>query len=107
MRWLVVAVLVALCGQSFAQPAPSGQAVQNQAVNAVLLTKSDTTIFTQTKGVYVGDASACNIAVVFSQAPPPGSAVTLTNIQTGIPMPLSITKLMSTNTTCATVFALY
>ena len=83
---------------------PSGQHVLNQAVNARALTKSDSTIFLVTRGLFIGDAAACNIAVLFNAD---ASPVTLTNVQSGALLPFQVVKLMSANTTCATVFALY
>lgn len=83
---------------------PSGQSVLNQARQGRLLTASDTTFIQATRGVHIGDASACNIAVVFNGD---SAAVTLANVQSGSDHPYSIVKLMSTNTTCTSVTALY
>jgi hypothetical protein len=99
-------VLGLLSSAAFGQQllSPSGQPVLNQGVNARALTKSDSTIFLVTRGVFIGDATACNIAVLFVADANP---VTLTNVQSGQTYPFQIIKLMSTGTTCATVFALY
>jgi len=109
MRYVAaLAVLLAFAAPALAQQSqpvsPQGQPVMNQALNASALTKSDTTVFTRTRGVYIGDAAACNIAVLFSGS---AAAVTLANVQPGRYYPFSIIKLMSTNTTCAAVTVLY
>mgnify|MGYP001618645656 CR=1 FL=1 len=44
---------------------PSGQPQLNQARQARLLVKSDTTVIPQTRGLFIGDAAACNIALLF------------------------------------------
>lgn len=85
-------------------PPPSGQAVLNQAVAARLLTPSDASKITTTRGIYIGDSGACNVAVLFSAD---SASVTLANVQTGTTYPFSIVQLLSTGTTCATVFGLY
>lgn len=77
----------------------------NQARRGALLTASDaTTLSPVTRAITIGDAAACNIAVVFADN---SSAVTLANRQPGVDYPYAIKKLMSTNTTCAAVIALY
>ena len=93
---------------AFAQTAvvpPAGQATLNQARQARLLTASDTTVLpAATRGVHIGDTSPCDIAVVlFGDS----AAVTLASVQPGSDHPYSIIKLMSTNTTCNSVVALY
>jgi len=101
--WLVVAATTMAVAQQPPAP-PSGQAVFNQARSARALTKSDTTVFTATRGLFIGDAAACNIAVRFIQD---SAAVTLTNVQAGANLPYSIIQLMSAGTSCTTVFAFY
>lgn len=107
MRALAIATLLCLCGWvagAFAQAVPNGQAVLNQGIGARALTKSDTVKILTTRGVFIGDATPCNIAVIFNGD---SAAVTLTNVQSGAAYPFSINQLMSTSTTCATVFGLY
>lgn len=106
---VVVAILAILClcfaaMGARAQAPPNGLAVLNQGLGARALTKSDTVKIVTTRGVYIGDATPCNIAVVFNGD---SAAVTLTNVQGGVAYPFSVNQLMSTNTTCATVFGLY
>lgn len=101
---LAGALLALGVGAAWAVGPPSGQPVLNQALEARALTKSDSTTFNQTRGVFIGDAAACNIAVLFAND---SSAVTLTNVQSGQAYPFSIKKLMSTSTTCTAVIALY
>lgn len=109
-RGIFNAVLISLAlwgliiSAALAQMPPSGQAVLNQAVAARLLTKSDTTKVLVTRGIFIGDATACNVAIVMNQDT---AAVTFTNVQSGAVYPYQIIMLMSTNTTCATVIALY
>jgi hypothetical protein len=91
---------------ALAQPAPSGQAVLNQGRSADLLTPSDSTTITVTRGLHIGDAAACNISVVFSGDSLTTGAVTLPNLQPGMSYPYSIKRLRSTGTTCTHVTAL-
>ena len=91
---------------ALAQPAPSGQAVLNQGRSAALLTPGDSTTITPTRGLHIGDAAACNIAVVFSGDSLTTGAVTLPNLQPGLSYPYSIKRLLATGTTCVSVTAL-
>lgn len=103
---LGVAVFTVVMAYAYAAAGPpSGQPVLNQARSGVALTKSDSTVLTPTRGVFIGDAAACNIAVVFDADGT--TAVTLANVQPGLAYPFAIRKLMSTNTTCTAVIALY
>lgn len=83
---------------------PAGEPVVNQARQARSLTKSDSTVLIPTRGIYIGDAAACDVALLFVGD---SVAVTFTNVQSGAVYPFQITKLMSTGTSCATVKALY
>ena len=103
-------VIAAIClflwlmtGHAFAQSTPGGMPVLNNT-QARLLTKSDTTAVPITHAVYIGDAAACDIAVILSRDT---SAVTFSKVQPGSTVPIQIRKLMSTNTTCTVVIALY
>ncbi len=111
MKTLLAALaLLFSVGVSAAQQGPLppfGTPVLNQGIQARVLTKSNTTIFQKTRGVFIGDAAACNIAVVFITDTPSTGAVTLSNVQSGAVYPFQIIKLMSTNTTCTSVVALY
>jgi len=103
-RTLLAGLGAFFASQALAQAPPAGVATFNQALQARLLTKSDSTVFPVTRGLFIGDATACNIAVRFKGDT---AAVTFTNVQSGALLPFSVTKLMSTNTTCAAVVALY
>ncbi len=104
-RGLALATVgIALSWAAFAQTPPSGQAVLNQGVAARLITKSDTTKITVTRGLYIGDPLSCNIAVLFNADT---ASVSMNNVQPGAVYPFAIVQLLSTNTTCASVFALY
>ena len=83
---------------------PQGSQVYNQATIGRLLTKSNSVRITPTKGIYIGDATACDAAVLFAGDT---VAVTLSNLASGQAYPFSIQKLMSTSTTCTVVIALY
>jgi hypothetical protein len=80
------------------------QPVFNQGVGLVALTKSDTTLLVKVRALYIGDATACNVALELQNDT---AAVTLTNVQPGEVLPLSAIRLMSTNTTCAAVVGIY
>jgi hypothetical protein len=98
---------VFLCAApALAQPAPSGQATLNQGRSAALLVPGDSTTITATRGLHIGDAAACNIAVVFAGDSLSTGAVTLPNVQPGLSYPYSIKRLLATGTTCTSVHAL-
>jgi hypothetical protein len=108
--FLPIALLgVLLSTLGWARTKPTGQATLNQGISARTVTKSDATILPGTRGLYVGDAAACNLAVVFQadNVTGAGTAVTFTNVQPGSFLPLQVAKVMSTNTTCTLVLALY
>jgi len=111
MRFLLpIALLgILLVGPARAQSKPTGSATLNQGLSARAVTKSDTTILPGTRGLYVGDAAACAVAVVLQadNATGVGVAVTFSNVQPGSFLPLQVAKVMSTNTTCTSVVALY
>src|SRR6476646_6676423 len=102
------AVLIALLCLAYfgarAQAPPAGVGVLNQALGARAVTKSDTTVIQTTRALFIGDAAACNIALILSGD---SAAVTFSNVQPGEVLPFSAFKVMSTNTTCATIVALY
>ncbi len=106
LSWLGAALIggVAVAVAQTAIVPPVGQPVLNQARQARALTKSDTAPVQATRGLFIGDAAACNIAVIFNGD---SAAVTLANVQPGATLPFSIRMLMSTNTTCAAVTAFY
>jgi hypothetical protein len=72
------------------------------ARRAVALTKSDTTEFKVTRGLWVGGAG--NVAVKMADDT---AAVTFVGVAAGTLLPLRVWQLMSTNTTATSVVALY
>jgi hypothetical protein len=69
------------------------------------VTPSDTVaLASTTRGLFIGDATACNVALIFQRD---NAAVTFLNVQSGAILPFSVNYVMSTNTTCVTVIALY
>lgn len=109
MRFLLLIVLLGIWGSAWAQSKPTGSATLNQGISARAVTKSDATLLPGTRGLYVGDATPCNVAVVLQadNATGAGAAVTFSNVQPGSFLPLQVAKVMSTNTTCTLVLALY
>jgi hypothetical protein len=102
-------VLLFLSLPAFAQSGPfppGGQPTLNQASQFVADTPSDTTILVPTRGLFIGNSTACNIAVVGAQGISP-SAVTLSNVNAGQILPFSVVKVMATNTTCTGIVLLY
>lgn len=75
----------------------------NQALSARNVTKSDTTVLVPTRALQISDATACDVAVIFLNDTSP---ITFT-AQAGQILPFSVTKVMSANTTCTAVKALY
>jgi len=107
MKRIVLAILgIVISAPAWAQGGGQTNPIYtfNQALSARAVTKSDTTVLVPTRAIAIGDATACNVAVLFLNDT---SAITFTNVQSGQILPFSVTKVMSTNTTCATITALY
>lgn len=85
--------------------APTGQPVLNQARQGVLLVKSNTTTFLPTRGIHIGDGTACDVTVRFV-GDNASTFTALENMQPGSDHPYSIIQLGSA-TTCTAVEALY
>jgi hypothetical protein len=101
---LFAIAFILLSEAAFAQTTPYGDSVLNQAVQARAVTPNDSTALAETRALFNGNATACNIAVIFVNDT---SAVTFSNVQSGALLPFAVTKVMSTNTTCSSIVALY
>jgi hypothetical protein len=97
-------LLIAGISFAYAQSRPQGNGTLNQAIQARLLVKSDSTTYQFTRGLFIGDATACNVAILFEKDTAP---VTFTNVQSGALLPFSVTKLMSSGTSCTAVYGLW
>lgn len=109
--WIPIALLgaLAVCGPAWGQATPpTGSPTLNQAISARAVVKSDATILPATRGLYVGDAAACSLAVVFraDNATGAGTAVTFGSVNPGSLLPFQVVKVMAA-TTCTSVLALY
>ena len=69
---------------------------------AATVTKSDATVLAPTRAVFVGGAG--NLAVIMADD---DSAVTIPGVVAGSVLQISVTKVMSTNTTATNIVALY
>ena len=100
--------LVVLSSPAWAQQRPAGDASLNQAISARVVVKSDATVLTPTRGLYVGDAAACTLSLVFQADNTTGAgvAVTFANVQPGSVLPFQVAKVMAAST-CTAVTALY
>jgi hypothetical protein len=98
------AISLSLCGTAIAQTAARGTPVLNQGISAAAITVSDVTVLTPTRAIYIGDAAACNIAVRFVKDT---SAVTLANVPSGSFLPITVDKVMNTNTTCTSIVGIW
>ncbi len=106
LAWCFV-VFICMIASAHAQQTPqtpSEATFYKSVVAARLLVKSDSTILTATRGIFIGDAAACTAAFRFNWDT---AAVTFATLQPGVYYPFSIVQLMSTNTACTTVIALY
>ena len=74
------------------------------AHNAVAVTLSDSTDLPCTRALYVGTGG--NVAVMMGDGNNP-SAVTFSNVGTGVILPIQVVRVMSTNTTASNILALY
>jgi len=110
--WGYALALVVMAGAGVgvlhAQQRPAGDASLNQAISARVVTKSDATVLIPTRGLYVGDATACTLSLVFQADNTTGAgvAVTFANVQPGSVLPFQVAKVMAA-TTCTAVTALY
>jgi hypothetical protein len=112
MRWLAFALCLVACG-ALAAPADDGQTAGsrvwtlNQARSAVAITPSDSTDLTikPTRAIYIGDGSACNVAV--RMADDGTTATTFASVQPGTLLPIQVNRVMSSSTTCASIIGLY
>jgi len=104
---IIVAALAALwllTGPVFAQAQPVSPT--NQASKARAVTPSDTVNLPGgiSLGIFIGTATACNIAMILQNDT---TAVTWGNVQSGSVLPARAKRVMSANTTCTGILALY
>ena len=72
------------------------------AHTANAVTKSDSTTFNPTRGVYVGGAGNIKVDMAYS-----GTAITFTGVLAGSVLPIQVTRIYSTGTTATDMVALY
>jgi len=104
MKSLIFVLFIILGFAAEAGPPPTSPT--NQAWKAVIAATSNTVNLPGgvTVGIYIGDATACNIAVILANDT---SAVTFTNVQSGAIIPFRVKRVMVTNTNCTSIIALY
>lgn len=78
------------------------QTMRDPATKAATVTKSDSTVLAKTRAIWVGGAG--NLAVLMAGD---SSAVTITGVAAGSLLPISVTKVMSTNTTATNIVAFW
>jgi hypothetical protein len=82
----------------------SEQAVRTLAhgqLSATTITPNDSTVFAQTRGLYIGGAG--NVAVVMAD----GTSATFNALQVGVIHPLSVKQVKATGTTATNIVVLY
>jgi hypothetical protein len=102
---LVVLVLVG-SGAAWAQaPGPPNEVI-NQARVARAVTPADNTPLAlgPTRGLYIGAAAACAVAVILADDT---AAVTFSAVPAGTFMPIRAKVVMATNTTCTAMVGLW
>jgi hypothetical protein len=113
MRKFLLALLCLVPVATFGAPADDGQTAGartwtlNQARSAVAVTPSDSADLAigPTRALFNGNAAVCNIAV--RMADDGTTATTFVSVQPGEILPFQVKRVMSTNTTCANIVALY
>lgn len=104
---LVLALSAGIAGAStltFSNPSNLGNGgVSAYPKGAKAVTPSDTDTFERPVMIYVGGAS-CNIVVTPANG---ASNVTFTGMPAGSIVPVQVTAVLSTNTTCTNVVAVY
>lgn len=71
------------------------------AQNALVITPSDSTNITPTRGLYIGGAG--NVSVTMAG----GQVITFLNVVGGTIFPLQVTRVMATNTTATNIIAMW
>lgn len=101
---LGMSAALALSLPAFAQAPPVSPT--NQVMRQAAVTPADNTPLPggTTQGIYVGSASACNLAFIAANDT---AAVTWLNVSPGLPLPIRAKVVMATNTTCTNIVALY
>jgi|SRR5579859_5254444 len=96
---LAVAAFLALIGHAWALGGETDPInVVNQGLSSQAITPSDSTVLNpMPRALYIGNATACNIAVKLEND---SAAVTFSNVQVGQILPFRVKAVMSTNTTC-------
>jgi hypothetical protein len=74
--------------------------LNSPAANAVAVTKSDSTVLTTTRALYIGGTG--DVAVTMAG----GGNVTFSAVPVGTLLPLRVTKVLSTGTTATLILAL-
>jgi hypothetical protein len=106
-KFLMAAVaFLALIGQAWALGGETDPTyVFNQGLGSGAITPSDSTVLNpMTRALYIGNATACNIAVKLQND---SAAVTFLNVQVGQILPFRVKAVMATNTTCTNTIAIY
>lgn len=80
--------------------------IQGAFTNAVAVVKSDSTVLKATQALYVGTTG--DVAVVMASRADVAAlvAVTFVGVPAGTVLPISVQKVMSTNTTASNIVAL-
>ena len=102
MRIIIGLMLGFFCTSAFAQGSDfntNQDTVVDQAYRGVTQTYNDTTKFKVTRGFYNGNATACDVGVIFNGAAT--TVITLKNVPSGATMPYQIIALRSSETTCS------
>jgi hypothetical protein len=81
---------------------PIGQQIVDAGTSAAAVTKSDTTELGPTRALYIGGAG--NVAVMMQGD---DAAVTFTAVPVGTILPISVRRVMSTDTTATNIVAIY
>ena len=79
-----------------------GSHSSSSAGDAVAVTKSDTTVLVHTRALFVGGAG--NVAVRMAHGQ---NTVTFTGVPAGALLPISVDKVMETNTTATNIVAVW
>ena len=78
--------------------------LESPAANALVITKSDSTVFTQaTRYLYVGGAGNIKVDMVGAANTP----IIFNGVAAGTILPLRVTKVYSANTTATNIVGLY
>jgi hypothetical protein len=103
LKYLTALAVLLIAVPALAQKPPTGQRVLNQGRSFVAVTPHNDNDIVPTRGLHIGDAAACHVAVI---GVGDSSPVVLPNLQPGQWYPAEVKRIRVTGTTCTSIIAI-